>query len=91
MVILVGMFFSMNVLLFGDDVVFGWFIDSLIILGVVLVLCVMLVLGGILLVGLGSFEFGLRIIIGIIVIRLVLLFFIGIGVVLFGCKLGVVL
>lgn len=89
LVIFVGIFFNINVLLFGDDVFLGWFMDSLIILGVVLVLCVMLVLGGMLLVGFGSLELGMRIMIGILVICLVLLLLIGIGVVLFVYKLGV--
>lgn len=90
MAILVGMFPSTNALLFGDDAVLGWFTDSLTILGAALVPCVMLVLGGTLSVGPGSSELGLRTTIGITVTRLVLLPPIGIGVVLFGCKLGVV-
>ncbi|KAG6542135.1 hypothetical protein Mapa_016487 [Marchantia paleacea] len=79
--IAVGLFPKSKAVLFGADAPLGFLDDSLDILALAMVPCIMLVLGGTLSGGPGKSELGLKTTIGVCVARLLVLPVIGIGVV----------
>ncbi|KAF3445262.1 hypothetical protein FNV43_RR14956 [Rhamnella rubrinervis] len=89
--IVIGMFPGSKSIVFGDDAPLSFITDSLEILAEAMVPSVMLVLGGMLAEGPNESNLGRRTTIGIVVARLLVLPFIGIGVVILADKLNLLL
>ncbi|PKU62751.1 hypothetical protein MA16_Dca023315 [Dendrobium catenatum] len=89
--IIVGMVPAFRDFAFGSDAPLSFFTDSLQILAGAVVPSVMLVLGGILAEGPNDSSLGIRTTVGIIIARLLILPFIGIGVVALADKLHLLL
>lgn len=89
--IIVGMVPVFRDFVFGSDAPLSFFTDSLEILAGAVVPSVMLILGGILAEGPNDSSLGIRTTVGIIVARLVILPFIGIGVVALADRLHLLL
>lgn len=86
--IIIGTVPQMKTLFFGYDAPMSFITDSLEIIAGAMVPCVMLILGGMLAEGPNESTLGIRTTIGITVARLVVLPFLGIGIVIFADKMN---